>query len=229
MGRESRDQPPATADIRLLISEVKALRREVQSLRVRCWQSEDRATDLESALRAAEAERQQALHSLREREAELAALQRLSSGGAFFERGFRLGDGVAVAGRAARRPRHMPSGTMVFGPYVRLRPGRYAATIAARLYEPLPFCAQFTADVVCAGGQHLIAARRFRVLSSIPARSREFAFTVPEGLDHSDFEVRIWARRGAPLEVSQIELRQLSTAGPAPSAAAQTVPAGAPA
>lgn len=213
-GRESRGHPTASPETRMLAINDGALRRQLQTLRVQCWRGEDRVRDLEAALQAAESAREEALHRLREREAEIEMLYRLAGGGAFFERGFRLGHGVAIVGTAARRPRAAPSGTMIFGPYLRLPPGRYAAEIAARLYGPAPLSAQFTVDAVCAGGRETIATRRFRVWPLMRAQRHAFAFTVPEGFDRSDLEVRIWARRGTPLEVSRLDLRLLDRRAP---------------
>jgi hypothetical protein len=226
MGRENRDQPPAMAETRRLIADIKVLHREAESLRVRCWQGEDRVAELEDALCAAEAQHQELLDRLRELQTQIAAL-RCFAGGAPVECGFRLGEGAKLAGSAVRRTKTAPSATMIFGPYVRLRPGRYAATVTARLYEPVAVPASFAVEVVCGGGQHVIAVRHFQAWPLLPARPRRLIFTVPDGLDRDDFEVRIWARRGTPLEISRIALHPLSatTAFPAPDST--IMPAGA--
>lgn len=216
-GLASRGQLLAAPEIRHLVAGAKALRRELQAMRVRAWKDEDRIAELGAAL-------QEALGRLREREAELASMR--FGGGRFFERGFRLGEGAAIAGNTVRRRKSTPSGTMIFGPYVRLAPGCYGARVAARLYERLPVCAQFTAEAVCEGGHRCLAARRFRVWALPYARHCEFVFSVPEGLHRDDFELRIWTRRGAPLEVSGVEVYPLDIAA-LPLALPAPVPSGA--
>ena len=209
MGRESRIEPPAMADIRRLISGIKKLRREAQTLRLRCWQGEDRIAELEAALREAEAARQGSLDRLRELEGEIAAL-RCFAGGSPLACGFRPGEGAMLAGGAVRRAKAAPSGTMIFGPYIRLSPGRYVVTLRARLYEPAAAAASFTVDAVYGCGQRVIAVRHFRAWPLLPARTCRLAFWTTEEIN--DFETRVWARAGTPLEISRIALHPIGAA-----------------
>ncbi len=228
-------------DIRLLVRANKGLRRELQSVQVRRWRDEERIAALETDL----TELRQAHDSVIERSRGLAEVAGLRSGrwrrlprwldgtrppsasrrgrpilaGAvpFFKRGFVLGDAAAIAGGTVRRRKDAPSGMLIFGPYIALPPGRYAAVIDARLYQRLPLFADFTIDVVHDRAQLVVALQRFR-LSAIAARRRcELLFRIGDGEAAADVEIRLWARRGTPLEIAAIELYQLE---PPPAAAA---------
>ena len=54
-------------------------------------------------------------------------------------------------------------------------------------------------------------------MSTEPRRWQRFElmFTVWDGEDYPDFEIRIWARQGTPLEICQMELHRLTEDSPA--------------
>ena len=230
------DGEPALAarqarDIRLLVTSNRGLRRDVLALQVRSWRDEEQIATLETELAAARDAYGAAIrrgHELATRleqrqswqagafgvrprsDAEPAELCVLPSGdGPFFTRGFRLGEGIAIVGAAARRATGAPSGAMVFGPYIRLSPGSYGVALDARLYRPLPPLADFTVEAVCDRARLTLRSRRFRLLSPLGGRRFAFDFTVADGEDHPDFEIRVWARRGTPLEIGRIILYRL--------------------
>jgi hypothetical protein len=140
--------------------------------------------------------------------------------GPFFQRGFRLGDAAEIAGSTVKRIKSAPSGILVYGPYVNLPAGTYAVTLDARLYRRLPLMTKFTLDVVCNDAQQVVGLRRLRLTSFARWSSFELIFTVWEGEDYPDFEVRIWARNGTPLEIGRIELYRSTAEPPAASASA---------
>ena len=107
---------------------------------------------------------------------------------------------------------------LIFGPYVKLAAGTYEVTIEARLYQHLPVLTNFKLDIVCDDARQIIGLRWFRLHSFARWRSFDLIFTVWEGEDHPDFEVRIWARSGTPLEIGRMDLYQL-TEEPSPAGA----------
>ncbi|HVC55589.1 MAG TPA: hypothetical protein VND95_06515 [Stellaceae bacterium] len=229
-------------DLRLLAGANKALRREGLSLQVRGWRDQEtiaaRDQELRQTRRALDAairrgrwlaREVQNLRSRRRlpgfgwlggrrRARPLASASRpiLAGEGSLVQRGFLLGEASAVVGAAVQRVKSAPSGTMVFGPYIKLAAGTYAVTVAARLYQRLPVVASFKVEIVCDGAQHVIEQRRVRLHSIARWRRAELVFTVWDGEDHPDFEIRIWARAGTPLEIGGIELCQV-TAMPEPA------------
>jgi hypothetical protein len=228
---------PASADIerdiRLLVSSNKALRRDVVSLQVRTWRHEETIAALQKDLtqtrasRAAAIRRGRQLESLhrgrprfatklggRARKAAAETVRRpfLTGDEPFFSRGFLLGGSSAIVGTAAERIINAPSGIMIFGPYVKLAAGTYAAAVEARLYQRLPLWADFKIEVACDGAEQIIAERWVRVFSGARWRRRELVFTVWDGEDYPDFEIRIWARSRTPLAIGRIDLFELATA-----------------
>lgn len=219
-------------DIRLLVRANKGLRRELQSLRVRGWRDEERIAGLEKELAELRDQRDEAVERTRRLAADAglwaprqrmlprprrgaarpAAVARgrqmLAGAGPFFERGFRLGDAATVTGSTIRRRKDAASGMLLFGPYIALPPGCYGAIVAARLYRPLPPFADLTVDVAYDGAQRIVTMRRFR-LGPMVWRRCELPFEIALGEAAGDVEIRLWARRGAALEVGTIELYRL--------------------
>lgn len=222
-------------DIRLLVSSNKALRRELQSLRVRAWRDEERI----AALEAEHARTRHDLDAMTRRARQLAGavparrerrwrpLLRLVSGkngGAapslgrqilpgdkpLSQAGFRLGDAAVItAGSTVKRRVDAPSGMVLYGPYLKLAPGTYAASIAARLYRGLPLATTCKLDVVYDGGQQVAGLRQCRLYSPAGWRRFSLPFTVIAGDEDAEFEIRVWGRKGTPLEIAEIELHEL--------------------
>ena len=223
-------------DIGLLVSSNKALRRELQALNVRHWRDEETIQALDEEL----AKTRRARDALTRRSRRLAdEVARLGSRpwqivadclGAwrrsnrtklgrrpilpadrpFFERGFRLGDAGRIAGPTVKRIKRAPSGMLVFGPYVTLAPGTYVVTVDARLYQRLPVLASFTLEIVCDDARQLVGSCKFRLHSTARWQRFEQVFTVWEGEDYPDFEMRIWARQGTALEIGRIDLYEFA-------------------
>jgi hypothetical protein len=242
-------------DIALLVASNKALRREVQALRVRSWRDAERVqaleTELEQTRRARDsanrhsrllADEVAALRSrswyrsawyplagwlgarLRSKRTEYARRPVLAGDGPFFQRGFLLGAAAEIAGATVKRLRHAPSGMLIFGPYVNLPAGTYAVTLDARLYQRLPVSSNFKLEIVCDDARQIVEFRWCRLYSLARRRNFELIFTVREGEDHPDFEIRIWARTGTPLEIGRMDLSRL-TGEPSPAGAnARTAP-----
>jgi hypothetical protein len=228
-------------DVRLLLGNNKALRRDAQALRMRHWRDEERIEALAAELAQTRRERDGARWRSRRLSDAVAAARSRSSGwrapggrrtdlarqpvlagdGPFFQRGFLLSEAGAIAGTTVRRAKAAPSGMLVFGPYVSLPAGTYAVTLDARLYQRLPVSTSFTLDVVCDDAQQVVGLRWFRLHSIGGQRSFELIFTVWEGEDYADFEIRIWARKGTPLEIGRIDLHRLTEE---PSAAGAGTP-----
>ncbi|MGE5270550.1 MAG: hypothetical protein ACM3JG_12860 [Thiohalocapsa sp.] len=194
-------------DIRLLVGSNKALRRDLQALRVRRWRDEERISTLEGEIA-----------QLRERGGSNAAepgataageRQRLllPGSGPFYQRGFRLGEAAFLVGERVRRRPGAASGMLVFGPYLALEAGSYVALIEARLYRLWPPHGEFTVDIVHDGASQVVARHSFR-LSALGRRRRcRLMFALPPGSPVRDLEIRIWAARGTPLEVGEIALQ----------------------
>lgn len=211
-------------DIRLLVRANKGLRRELQSLRVRRWRDEEKIAALEKDLAELRRRRDGVISrwsgSMRAPVAGRPGRQMIAGTGAFFERGFQLGEAAVLAGARVRRRKDAPSGMLVFGPYIALSPGSYAAVIEARLYQRLPLLADFTADVVHDRAQLVVAARRFRLCGGMRRRC-ELRFDIAMGEAAGDVEIRLWARRGTPLEIGLIELYRLPEEAPASAVLSQ--------
>ena len=236
-------------DVALLVASNKALRREVQALRVRSWRDAESALALEAELGQTRRARDDANRRSRALADEIAALRSrswyrlawarlagwlaarprsnatefarwpvLAGDGPFFQRGFLLGDAAEIAGTTVRRTKRAPSGMLVFGPYVNLPAGTYAAMLDARLYQHLPVSTSFKLDVVCDDARRIVGSCWCRLHSLARWRSFELNFTVWEGEDYPDFEIRIWARNGTPLEIGRIDLYRL-TEEPSPAGA----------
>jgi len=232
------------SDIRLLVGSNKALRREGQALLVRSRRDEETIRAIETELTQTRRARDSAGRHSRLLADEAAALlgarprpgwtgfakrSILKGDGPFFERGFILGDAAEIAGATVKRIKRAPAGMLIFGPYVPLPPGNYAVTLDAGLYQSLPVSTNFRLDVVCDRSQQIVGLRWFRLYALARWRRFELIFTVCEGDDYPDFEVRIWARKGSPLQIGRIDLYQLtgepSATGPgAPDAAAGAAP-----
>ncbi|HEX3952540.1 MAG TPA: hypothetical protein VHW90_03135 [Stellaceae bacterium] len=221
-------------DIKLLVGNNKALRRELQGLRVRQWRDQEVTASLQEDLALA----QDAAAALRRRNhalaSEIASIRsqlahpfsvwrRLSRSPAapgerrqvipgdapFFERGFQLAETTAISGRAVRRIRNAPSGTLMFGPYIKLRAGNYAVSVEARLYRRLPLATDFRLDIACDEARQVLGLSRFRLNSLTSWRRFELAFTVPDDAEYGDYETRLWARKGTPLEIRSVDLYEL--------------------
>jgi hypothetical protein len=237
------------SDIALLVAGNKALRREVQALRVRSWRDAESVLALEAELAQTRRARDNANRRSRALADEVAALRSrswcrlawaplggwlgvrprsnptefarrpvLAGDGPFFQRGFVLGDAAEIAGTTVRRVKRAPSGMLVFGPYLNLPAGTYAITLDARLYQRLPVSTSFKLDVVCADAQGIVGSRWCRLHSFAGWRSFELNFTIWESEDYPDFEIRVWARNGTPLEIARMELYRL-TEEPSPAGA----------
>jgi hypothetical protein len=156
----------------------------------------------------------------RQRGAQTRAARRsiLPGEGPFLDRGFRVNEEGAVAGATVKRVKGAPSGMLIFGPYLKLDAGTYAATIEARLYQRLPIVTSFKLEIVCDDARQLIAWRRFHLHSIARWQRFELIFAVGDGEDYADFETRIWARSGTPLEIGGIDLYQLTAPLPATDA-----------
>ena len=230
-------------DIALLVSSNKALRRELQGLRVRRWRDEETIQALDEELTRARAHaaghsrqladevatrRSRPWHSfagwlgsrLRWKRTKLGRRSILPGDGPFFNRGFRFSDAGAIAGATVRRIKGAPSGTLIFGPYVNLASGTYAVTVDARLYQRLPLLSNFKLDVVYDDARQRVGWRKCRLLSIARWQRFELIFTVRDGEDYPDFEVRIWARKGTPLQIGRMDLYQLTEEPPAVGARA---------
>ena len=134
----------------------------------------------------------------------------LAGDGPFFDRGFRLGDAGAIAGATVRRIKGAPPGMLIFGPYVKLAAGTYAVTIEARLYQRLPAVTGFKLEIVCDDARRLIGWRKFHLHPFGRWRRFELIFAVWDGEEYADFETRIWAHKGIPLEIGRMDLNQLT-------------------
>ena len=247
-------------DIALLVASNKALRREVQALRVRSWRDAERVQALETELEQTRRARDNAnRHSrlladevatlrsrswhqsawyrsawyplagwlgarLRSKRTEYARRPVLAGDGPFFQRGFLLGAAAEIAGATVKRLKHAPSGMLIFGPYVNLPAGTYAVTLDARLYQRFPVSSNFKLDVVCDDAWQSVGLCWFRLNSFARWRSCELIFTVAEDQDYPDFEIRIWARNGTPLEIGRMDLYRL-TEKPSPAGADASTPA----
>jgi hypothetical protein len=242
-------------DVALLVASNKALRREVQALRVRSWRDAERVQALEAELEQTRRAHDSANRQSRLLADEVAALRSgswyrsawaalagwlgvrppshqtgftrrsvLPGDDPFFQRGFLLGDAAEIAGTTVKRLKHAPSGMLIFGPYINLPAGTYAVTLGARLYQRLPVLSNFKLEIVCDDARQIVELRWCRLHSFARWRSFEVIFTVREGEDHPDFEIRIWARTGTPLEIGRIDLYRL-TEEPSPAGAdARTAP-----
>lgn len=223
------------ADIRLLIGSNKALRRELHALRVRRWRDEETIQALGEELAQVKPSLARATRRSRQMVDELAALRSwpwrsfsgwlgslarraetkpgrrsiLPGDGPFFDRGFRLSDAAAIGGATVKRVKGAPSGILIFGPYVHLPAGTYAATIEARLHQRPPVVTSFKLEIVCDDARQLIAWRNCRLHSIARWQRFELIFAVWDAEDYADFETRIWAREGTPLEIGRIDLCQL--------------------
>jgi hypothetical protein len=223
-------------DIKLLVSSNKALRRELQAIKVSRWRDEDTIQARDAELAKARHRHDAAARRNRQLAEEIVTLRSgpshaftgwrgsrpdstgtnfgrrpvLSGDGPFFRRGFRLGGAGAIAGDTVKRLKGAPSGTLIFGPYVNLAAGTYAVTVDARLYRRLPVLAKFKLDVVCDNARQLLGWRKFRLHSIARWRRFELIFTVLDGEDYPDFEIRIWAHKGTALEIGRIDLYQLT-------------------
>jgi hypothetical protein len=221
-------------DVRLLVGSNKALRRELEGLRVRHWRDAETIGSLEAELAETRRAREAALRRGRDLDGEIAMLRgrpthrlarwlgiarprratacgrrdRLPGDGPFLRRGFVLGEAALIVGTRVRRTLTAPSGTLIYGPYLTLPAGRYAVAVEAQLYRRLPVLARFRLDVVCDGARRVLAMRDFGLSALRPRRRCELLFSVAE--EAPDCEVRIWARRGTPLEIAAIELAELS-------------------
>jgi len=213
------------SDIRLLVGSNKALRREGQAMLVRSRRDEETIRALETELTQTRRARDSAgrrsrlladevvaLLGARPRSSwtEFAGRAILKGDGAFFQRGFILGDAARIAGTTVKRIKRAPAGVLIFGPYVTLHPGTYAVTLDARLYQHPPVSTSFKLDVVCDGSRQIVGLRWCRLYALARWRRFELTFTICEGDDYPDFEMRIWARKGTPLQIGRIDLYQLT-------------------
>ena len=224
------------SDIGLLVGGNKALRRELQGLKVRHWRDEETIQALAEELAKTRLSRDSATRRSRQLAEEVATLRSgpwyaltgwlgthpgsngirfgrrpiLPADGPFFRRGFRLSATSTIAGDTVKRITGAPSGTLVYGPYINLAPGTYAVTVDARLHQRLPLSAYFKLDVVCDNARQLVGLRKFRLHSIARWQPCELIFTIWDGEDYPDFEMRIWTHKGAALEIGRIDLCQLT-------------------
>jgi len=237
-------------DIGLLVSSNKALRRELQGLKVRRWRDEETIQALDKELAKTRRTRDAATRRGRQLANEVASLGArwcsfsgwlgsrahssrtefgrrpiLTANQPFLKRGFRLSDAGEIAGATVKRVKDAPSGMLIYGPYVNLAPGTYAVNVDARLYQRLPRLANFKLDVVCDDARQIIGCRKFRLHSTARWQRFELIFTVWDGENYPDFETRIWAHKGTALEIRGIDLYQL-TGEPSPISARATDPNG---
>lgn len=219
-------------DIRQLASNNRALRREAQALRVQGGRDEETIQALDRQLAQARRVRDSAVRHSGRLAAEAAVLRIGWFGGElgerprvadarlirqpvlagedpFFRRGFLLGDAARITGTTVRRIRRAPSGMLIFGPYLAVPPGTYAVMLDARLYQPLLGLTSFKLDVVCDESRQIVGSRWFRLHPLTAWRRFELIFAVWQDQDFSDFEIRIWARRGTALEIGRFELHRL--------------------
>ncbi len=221
-------------DIELLVSSNKALRRDLQALKVRRWRDEETIQALDEELTKTRRTRDAATRRSRQLADEVASLSArwcsfpgwlgsrpysgrkvfgrraiLPGDRPFFECGFRLSDTGAIAEASVKRVKDAPSGMLIFGPYVNLAPGTYAVTVDARLFQRLPVLANFKLDVVCDDARQIIGCRKFRLRSTAGWQRFELIFAVWDGENYPDFEMRIWAHKGTALEIGRIDLDQL--------------------
>lgn len=231
--------------IRMLVGSNQALRREAHALRVQSGREEETIQALDKELAQAKRARNSAIRHGRRLAGEIAVLRTrrsygfagrlgarqvagtssvrrpvLDGEGPFFRRGFLLGDAAAITGTTVRRIKTAPSGMLIFGPYVAVPSGTYSVTLDARLYQRRLALSRFKLDVVCDESRQIVGSRWFRPDALARWRRFELLFTVWDDQVFADFEVRIWARRGIPLEIGTIELHRLAEeppAGDAPS------------
>ncbi len=223
-------------DIGLLVSSNKGLRRDLQALKVRRWRDEETIQTLDEELAKTRRTRDAATRRSRQLADEVASLGArswcsftgwqgsrphssrtefgrraiLPGDRPFFKCGFRLSEAGAIADATVKRIKDAPSGMLIFGPYVNLAPGTYAVNVDARLYQRLPVLANFKLDVVCDDARQIIGCRKFRLRSTAGWQHFELIFTVWDGENYPDFEMRIWAHKGTALEISRIDLYQLT-------------------
>ena len=114
-----------------------------------------------------------------------------------------------------KRVKDAPSGILIFGPYLKLGAGSYAVTVEARLYQRWPIVTSFKLEIVCDDARQLIAWRKFHLHWIARWQRFELTFAVWDGEDYADFETRIWAHNGTPLEIGRIDLYQLTAPAPA--------------
>ncbi len=240
-------------DIRLLVSSNKGLRRELHGLWVRRWRDEETIAALERQLaqtrdaRDSAARRSQLLaeevaqlrlqpwrrlvgrqnRPAQPPAAETARQPVLAGDGPFFTRGFLHSDAARITGTTLKRVKRAPSGTLVFGPYVNLTAGTYLLAIDARLYRRLPLSRGFKLDIVRDSARQIVVMQQFRLQSMSGWRHFEAEFAVMDGEESPDFEFRIWARKGTPLEIAAIELFRLADTPLADTPLADTPLAGA--
>lgn len=219
------------SQIRALVADSRITRREILALRVRRWRDEEKIEELETELARTRQSRQAAITYSRELARELVLLARRpwlaffrhhdarlkkspqqppqADATPFYMRGFRLDEATVIVNGVARRARNAPSGTMVYGPYIALPAGRYCATVEARLYR-FPAVGAIKVDVVCDRAQRLIEQRQLLLHPLAPSRRLEIPFTIWDGEDYADFEIRIWAWQGTALEVAHVDLLRLA-------------------
>lgn len=236
--------------IRALVADGKSMRRQVLALRVGRWRDEEAIAELQSELAQTRQSRDAAIVRGRQLAREIALVSRrpwlafFKARGArpntappaamrqasavtapFFMRGFQLDDATAIINGAARRARNAPAGTMIYGPYIALPAGTYCAVIDARLYR-FPAMAGIKVDVVCDRARRLIEQRRFVLHPLARLRRLQMPFTIWEGEDYADFELRIWAPNRAALEITRIGLHSVREAPAAAEAASDVVSLG---
>jgi len=245
------------SDVRLLVTRNKALRRELQTIKVSRWRDEDTIQARDAELAKTRRRRDATIRRNQQLAEDVAALRSgpsqafrggpgsrpgsngtnfgrravLPGDGPFFKRGFRISGAGAIAGDTVKRLKRAPSGTLIFGPYVNLAPGTYAVAVDARLYRSLPVLAKFKLDVVCDNARQLLGWRKFRLHSIARWRRFELIFTILDGEDYPDIEMRVWAHKGTALEIGRMDLYQLmdlhqSTGEPLPTGAKTADPDG---
>ena len=106
------------------------------------------------------------------------------------------------------------SGHVVYGPYVRLPPGKYRVNVSLDIAEPSGGVepAQTIAMLEAASGDSYLAQRDI-TLRECGAGEHELSFALAAGPGQSEpapIEVRVWTSGAAPLAVSSVKIQRVS-------------------
>ena len=106
------------------------------------------------------------------------------------------------------------SGHVVYGPYVRLPPGKYRVNVNLDIAEPSGGVepTQTIAMLEAASGDSYLAQRDI-TFRECGAGEHELSFALAAGPDQSEpapIEVRVWTSGAAPLAVSSVKIQRVS-------------------
>ena len=106
------------------------------------------------------------------------------------------------------------SGHVVYGPYVRLPPGKYRVNVSLDIAEPSGGVepAQMIAMLEAASGDSYLAQRDI-TFRECGAGEHELSFALAAAPDQSEpapIEVRVWTSGAAPLAVSSVKIQRVS-------------------